>query len=111
MVTFEETAALAPDRFGAEGGEFAPPVRLVERTVRNPEPAQAVDALPKPALVRHGADDQVGMREVSGEKRFANLDGGVAGLDDLLRNREVVPYEEIDIGGAVLGEFHGGLLG
>src|SRR5262245_49998655 len=61
-VAFEDLAALAADRLRAEGGEFMAPVRLVEGTVRNPEPAQPVHALEKLALAWYGADDQVGMR-------------------------------------------------
>jgi hypothetical protein len=41
---------------------------------------------------------------------LCNLNGCVAGLDDLLRNREIVPHEEIDVRCVVLREFHGWLL-
>jgi hypothetical protein len=34
----------------------------------------------------------------------------VAGLDDLLRNSEVVPHEDVDVRRVVLCEFHGSLL-
>jgi hypothetical protein len=59
------------------------------------------------ALAGDGADDQVGMRQVSGKERFGNLDGCVAGLDDLLRKREVVPHEEVNVRRVALREFHG----
>ena len=106
-VAFEDLAALAPDWLRAEGGEFVIPVRLAKGVERNPEPAQPVHALDKLAFACDGADDQVRMRQVSGKKRFRNLDGCVAGLDDLLRSGEVVPHEQIDVGCVVLREFHG----
>jgi hypothetical protein len=110
VIAFEDSAALAADRLGAEGGEFAAPVRLVKGSVGNPAPAQSVNALEKLAFAWDSADDQVGMRQVSGKKSLCNLDGCMAGLDDLLRNREVSPHEEVDIRRMVLREFHRWLL-
>jgi hypothetical protein len=87
-------AALAANRLRADGGEFVAPVWLVEGTVCNSEAAQSVLTLEKLALAWNGANDQVRMRQVGGKKRFCNLDGCVAGLDDLLRNGQVIPHEE-----------------
>ena len=61
-VAFEDLAALTADRLGAEGGEFAAPVRLVKGTECNLESAQSVPALEKLAFAGNSADDQVGMR-------------------------------------------------
>jgi hypothetical protein len=62
VVALEDPAALAVDRLRADGGEFVAQVRLVERTVGNPESAQSVDALEKLALASDGADDEMRMR-------------------------------------------------
>jgi hypothetical protein len=110
VIAFEDLAALAADRLRAKGGEFVAPVRLVEGTARNPASAQSVQAPEKLAFAWDGADDQVGMRQVSGKKRLCNLDGCVAGLDDLLGNRKVVPDEEVNVWWLALREFHGWLL-
>src|SRR5262249_52887837 len=39
-----------------------------------------------------------------------NLNGCVTGLDDLLRNGEVFPHEEVNVRRGGLREFHGQLL-
>ena len=82
----------------------------MERPVRNPEAAQSVDALEKLAFAWNGADYQMGMRQVGGKKRFCNLDGCVAGLDDLLGKGKVFANEDVQVRRMVLGEFHGLLL-
>ena len=110
MIALEELAALAPDRLRADGGEFVAPVRLVEGPVGNPQAAQPVQALEKLAFAGDGADNHVGMSQVSGQKGFGNLDGCVAGLDNLLGNREVVPHEEVKVRRVALRELHGWLL-
>jgi hypothetical protein len=51
----------------------------------------------------------VRVRQVGGKKGFRNLDGCVAGLDDLLRNGQVAPHEEVNIRRVVLREWHGSL--
>jgi hypothetical protein len=62
VIALQDVATLAADRLRAKGCEFVAPVRLVERTVRNPESAQAVDALEELAFAGDGTDDDVGMR-------------------------------------------------
>jgi hypothetical protein len=110
VVAPEELSALTADRLRADGGQFTGPIWLVKGTVRYTKPAQPFHALEKLSLACDGTDDQVRMRQVSGKKRSCNLDGCVAGLHDLLRKREIVPHEEIDVGRLVLCEIHGWLL-
>jgi hypothetical protein len=68
MIAFEELPALPADGLGADGGEFVAAVRLVECAVGNPESAQMVNTLEQLTFVREGADDQMGMRQVSRKK-------------------------------------------
>jgi hypothetical protein len=55
-------AALPADWLRAESGKLIASVRLVESTVRDPEPPQSVHTLVKRTFAREGADDDVGMR-------------------------------------------------
>ena len=103
----EDLAAFTADRLRAQGGEFVAPVGLVESPVSNPEPAQSVHAPIEMAFGRDTTDDQMRMGKIRRKKRFGNLNGCVAGLDDLLRKRKICPQEEVDVGEVVLGEFHG----
>jgi hypothetical protein len=59
---FEDLAALAADRLGADGRKLIASVRLVERSAGNPDPAQSVNALEKLAFTWDAADDYMGMR-------------------------------------------------
>src|SRR5262249_49241221 len=101
-IAFEDAAALAADRLRAESGEFVAAVGLAESAAGDPNPAQAVKTLEQTALVGNGTDNQVRMRQVGGKKRLCNLDGCVAGLDDLLRKGKIVPHEEVHIRREVL---------
>jgi hypothetical protein len=103
-------AVLAPNRFRSDGGKFVAPVRLVESTVRNAESLQPVEALKKLSFAGDGADDDMRVGQFRWKKRLGNLDGGVTRLDDLLRNREISPHEEINVRRVVLCELHGWLL-
>lgn len=109
-VAFEDLAVLTPNRLGADGGEFVISVRLVEGSVGNPAPAQSLGALEKLAFTWDATDDEMRMSQFSGQKGFRHLDGCVAGLDDLLRKRQVIPDEEVDVRRVVLRECHGWLL-
>jgi hypothetical protein len=109
-VAFEELAALAVDRLSADRSQLVGSVRLLEGSVCDPQAAQSVHTLTQLSLSRNGANDQVGMRQIGWKKRGGNLDGCVAGLDGLLGNGEIIPYDEVNIGRVVLGEVHGVLL-
>ncbi len=106
-ITAQTPAPASTHRLGADRGELIAPVRLVEGAVRDPEPAQSVHALVKLALAGDGADDKVRMRRLCGKEGAPHFDGGVTGLDDLLRNGEVSPDEEINVRRVVLRELHG----
>lgn len=106
-IGFEDVAALAADRFRAEGGKLVASVWLIEGAEGDPETAQAVDDLKKMTFAGDAKDDQMGMRKISGKKRLCHLDGCMAGLDNYLRGGEVRPHEKVDIRGVVLRELHG----
>src|SRR5579884_871369 len=109
-IALEDLPACGRDRLGTDRGEFVVAVKFVEGAIRNPEPAQAIHALEKLAFAGNGADHQMRVRLVAGEKGFCNLDGCVTGLDDLLRKGEIVPDEEVDVRRLALRELHGWLL-
>jgi hypothetical protein len=109
-IASEDSAALSANRLRADSREFVAPIRLIEGTAGDPQAAKALKALKQLALVGDGANHKVRMRDFNGKKRSCHFNGCVAGLDDLLRNREIVPHEEIDIRRVVLCELHSSLL-
>ena len=107
-VTAQEAAALAADRLGGDGGELVILVGFMEGTEGQADPAQTIQALVEAVFVGKAADHEVRMGR---EKRSGHLDGGVAGLHDLLRERKVAPHKDVHIRRRfALGELHRWLL-
>jgi hypothetical protein len=110
-ITAEEVAALAGDRLGGDGGQLVAPVRLVERTVSDAEPAQPVQALVKAPFIGDATHHEMRVRQAGRKKGPRGLDGRVAGLHNLIRYGEVVSQEEVQVRGLLtLGERHERLL-
>jgi hypothetical protein len=106
-VAFEKLPPVAVNGFGADGGEFITAVGFMENAVGDAQGAQAVGITKQRTFVGSGTNDQVGMRQIGGEKISGDLNGRMTGLNDLLRERKIDSDEEIDVRGGVLGELHG----
>jgi hypothetical protein len=83
------------NRRGANRGELVVAVGFAKGAVVDAEPAQSLNALEKLAFVRDAEDDQMRVRGLGWQKGSGNFNGGVARLNDLLRERKVRPDEEI----------------
>jgi hypothetical protein len=109
-VALEELAAGALNRRGANRGQLVVAVGFAKGSMIDAESAQSVNTLEKLAFVRDAEHDEMGMRGLGWQKGPGNFNGGVARLNDLLRERKVRPDEEIQIRWFALQESHGCLL-
>lgn len=110
-IAAEDPAADAADRPGGEGRQLMAAVGLAERPVRHAEPAESLAAAVEVTFVGNAADDEMRVGQGGREEEPCGFDGRVAGLDDLLGVRQVLPHEEVDIRGFVaLVKGHGLLL-
>ena len=87
----------AEDRTRGQGRQLVAAVRFVERPVRDAESAKSLDALVKLTFVGNAADDQMGMREVLWNEGASGFNSRVASLDDLLREGEIMPHEDVEV--------------
>ena len=82
---------------GGQRGQLIAEIRLEEGTEANAVQLQLMEPVPERRLIADATDDDVGMLLVGWKKGSRRLDGGMAGLDDLLCGGEVLADQDIHI--------------
>jgi hypothetical protein len=109
-IALKDLPLLARNWSGGDGGQFVLSICFVKSSMRHIQAAKPIKALEKPTFIGNANDDKVRMWRIGKKKRFSDFKNGVAGLDDLLRKRQVSPDKYVNVlSGRALGEFHGRL--
>lgn len=87
----------ACDRLGRDGGQFIADVGLQEGAATNAGSLESIQMSAQIGSVADSADNQEGMLGRGREKGPSGLDGGVTGLDGLLRPGQIPPHQHVDI--------------
>ncbi len=114
---FQATVALeymplqTDNRSSGNGGQFVISIGFVKSSMRDIQTAKSIEATEKPTFIGDANDDKVRVRTIGRKKRLADVKNGVAGLNNLLWNRQIGPDKDVNVlSGCALGEFHGKLL-
>ena len=90
-------AHLSEHRLAGQRGQLAADVGLEEGAEAHAEALEAMHLAPEGWLVAGGANDDVWVCRVRVEEVSGRLDGGVAGLDGLLRGRRVFSDDDVQV--------------
>ncbi len=93
----EQAARAVEDRLGRQRGQFVAQIGLEEGAAANAVSLELVEGLAERELVAHLADDDVRVFLSGGQEGAGRLEGGVAGLNDLLSGWEVLADQDIHI--------------
>jgi hypothetical protein len=94
VVAFEKVTTILENRLGSDGREFVVNIWLVERATFHALGLQLTKNVAQAGFVTDATDDQMGMIQFI-RVITASLVGGVAGLDNLLRETQVPTNEHV----------------
>lgn len=96
-IASENAAVAAENRSSGKRRDLIVSVGFTKGTVRYAESAKTLHALAQLRFVRNAANDEMGVGQVRREEEANGFDGRMAGLDNLMGVRKVLPHEDIDI--------------
>ena len=98
-IAAQRPALVTAQEPGTEGGQLAAQIGLVERPESNLQPYEARENIQQFDFGASAAEDEMRMLFVRRDERVAGgLDGRVAGLNRLLRERKIGPDKDVNVG-------------